>query len=160
MNLEELNNQIELEILDLNLTVDYIKELYGNIGKTEPDAFQKAAITQFVAQFYNGIENILKKVCKYRQISLPYGANSHIELFNMFVSNNNDNNPILFPDMILDDFIGIRKFRHFAIHGYAFKINWEYIKSSVSRIADIFDYFKIELYKYLAFERDMKDKSV
>jgi len=153
MNLNDLLIFIEIEISDIDLTVDYILQLYETIGTTKPDVFQKAAITQLVAQFYNGIENILKIMCKYKNHTIPYGSHSHIELFNLFIEKNPLGNPILFTNIICDDFIGIRKFRHFAIHGYAFKIKWEYIKPSLERLKNSYIIFKSQLFQFVELEK-------
>lgn len=53
-------------------------------------------------------------------MKLPYGEDSHIKLFNLFITGGNDVLPVVFNPEIANEFKQIRKFRHFIIHGYSF----------------------------------------
>ncbi len=106
-------------------------------------------MNQFVSEFYNGIENILKRICKFNNIPLPYGEDSHIKLFNLYVTSANTTLPIIFIPEIANEFKQIRKFRHFIIHGYSFKLEWSYVKDSVAKIDSIYQIVKHNIFFYL-----------
>jgi hypothetical protein len=149
MKLQELIDEINTEFGYLDITINFIKELNSIIADIEPDVFQKAAMNQFVSEFYNGIENILKRICKYNNFTLPYGEDSHFKLFNLFVTGGNDALPVVFNPEITNEFKQIRKFRHFIIHGYSFKIERSYIKDSVAKIDSIYQIVKHNILNYL-----------
>lgn len=150
MTIQQLTDEVTNEIQYLDITVKSINELNFIIANNEPDVFQKAAMNQFVSEFYNGIENILKRICKFHQVTLPYGDDSHIKLFNLFIINGSDALPVIFHPEIAIEFKQIRKFRHFIIHGYSFKIEWSYIKDSVAKIDSLYQIVKQNITNYIS----------
>ena len=52
----------------------------------QPSVREKTAAAAFLAQFYTGIENILKRICRFRSVLIPRGDTWHVELFQKFVS--------------------------------------------------------------------------
>ena len=93
-------------------------------------------------EFYNGIEIILKRICKSKDVTIPSGGESHIKLFKLFCDKGHPKLPTLFTKEIEDEFIKIRKFRHFVIHGYSFNIEWLYLKDSVKELEKHYHIFK------------------
>jgi hypothetical protein len=149
MILQELIDEINTEIGYLDLTITSITTLNDLIADLEPDIIQKAAMNQFISEFYNGIENILKRICKYNKVTVPFGDDSHFKLFNLFLYSDMATLPIIFIPEIVDEFRKIRKFRHFIIHGYSFKIEWSYLKDSVANIDSVYQILKQNIYIYL-----------
>lgn len=149
MNQQELIDEINTEFEYLDITIGNVAELNALIAGSEPDNIQKAAMNQFISEFYNGIENILKRICKYSNVIVPYGDDSHIKLFNLFVTGGNTSLPVLFVPEIAEEFKKIRKFRHFIIHGYSFKMDWLYLKDSIPQIDSLYQVLKQNIYTYL-----------
>jgi hypothetical protein len=143
--IDEINNELGY----LDITISSIKELNSLIAENNPNNIQIAAMNQFIAEFYNGIENILKRICKANNIPIPYGEESHINLFNLFVNESEKMLPNIFITEIVDEFKKIRKFRHFVIHGYSFKVDWSYLKESVTKLEQTYLIFKREIYRYI-----------
>ncbi len=142
MKRTELIEEINTELSNLDITVKSIKELYRIIADKEPDKFQKAAVNQFIMEFYSGVENILKRICRAKNIEIPSGGDSHISLFKLFCEKGNPDLPVIFTKEIEDEYIKIRKFRHFVIHGYSFKVDWSYLKDSVKELEVNYNTFK------------------
>ena len=134
MNHEELEQLIDIEFINIEQTLSSIKELFFIIDDNEPDKFQIAAMSKFISDVYNGIENILKRICKYLNINLPSGGFYHTELLLMFSHLKEEECPVLFDNIIFNYFKGILKFRHYVIHGYSFQIDWQMIKPSAIQI--------------------------
>jgi hypothetical protein len=149
MDHEELTKLIDIEFLNIESTLSTINELFFMIGNDKPDKFQIAAMSKFISDVYNGIENILKRFCKYLNIKLPIGSFYHTELLLMFSSGNKYNCPILFDDKIFNYFKGILKFRHYVIHGYSFQIDWEMIQPSAIQIEPMALNFKDNVQAFL-----------
>lgn len=139
---------IELEYLDK--TVKDIGGLLDITNNRENNVYDSAASAMLISQFYNGIENILKRIIKISNINLPIGGNSHIEMFLRFTEKNNTTDlPILFTNNIIDGFTIIRRFRHFARHGYAYHIEWEKLKEGMLTVPGLYNIFKNNLENYI-----------
>lgn len=102
-----------------------------------------------VAQFYNGVENILKRICKYHGVPLPEGPNSHAELFKRFYEPTTPPLPLLFPKAIEEDFVILRRFRHFVYHSYAFDLDWERLRAGIETLEPAFHAFSDQVHAYL-----------
>jgi hypothetical protein len=149
MNPEELKNMINIEFTYIDITVSEITDLYKEIAENIPKRKEKAAIAQFISEFYNGTENILKRICKYCNIVIPSGGQSHTELFQYFCNPSFSHLPVLFDDLIVNEYRNIRKFRHYIIHGYAFNIEWDLIKESLAQIKANYSHFKSNVNNFL-----------
>ncbi len=102
-----------------------------------------------MAQFYNGIENILKRISHYHSIPLPKGDLWHVELFKRFCSPVYKNLPLLFDKTLALQMATYRKFRHVVFHGYGFQLDWERMKEGIEHIDQVFSEFKIKLSEYM-----------
>jgi len=67
----------------------------------------------------------------------------------MFCDSNSLDLPFLFDESIKDTFTGIRRYRHYAMHGYAFQIDWDRIKNSILNIESVYQHFKNNLENFL-----------
>ena len=59
MNLADLEQEIAVELEALQTTVDELLALQHDAADREPTVREKTAAAAFLAQFYNGVENIL-----------------------------------------------------------------------------------------------------
>jgi hypothetical protein len=80
MKSEEIN--IELESIEIILKE--LLNLYKEVLNNEPSIPKKTAAATFLAQIYRRIENILKRINRFYNISLPTGDIWHIDLFMRF----------------------------------------------------------------------------
>ncbi len=81
---ERLREEISIELEAISQVVSELISLNQDLGKQAPTIREKTAAAAFLAQFYNGIENILKRICVYYEVRLPEGDNWHVSLFQMF----------------------------------------------------------------------------
>ena len=72
----------------------------------------KTAAAAFLAQFYGGIENILKRISRFYGVSLPSGNLWHVELFKRFCKPPSEPLPLLFDRTLSEELAPYRKFRH------------------------------------------------
>lgn len=75
--------EVEIELGNLNQPVEELRRIIFE-SKTEADIILKTATASFMAQYYNGIENILKRIAKFFDIPLPKTENWHYELFGYY----------------------------------------------------------------------------
>ncbi|MGA2296597.1 MAG: hypothetical protein ABSG15_03515 [FCB group bacterium] len=149
MNRDDLIELVNIEFNYLDSTIASINELNDIIGRNQPDKFQMAAISKLMCDVYNGTENILKRFCKFLKIPIPSGGYSHTNLLLLFNNPANKNLPQFFDNDIFDDYKALLKFRHYVIHGYAFHLEWNIIKSSVIKIESIEKHFKENVFSFI-----------
>ncbi|MBM2817409.1 MAG: hypothetical protein HW421_4171 [Ignavibacteria bacterium] len=149
MKAGELKELLDIEFGFLDVTLESITELNAIIGSKQPDKFQLAAMSKLLSDMYNGTENVLKRICKYLTVPLPTGGFYHTELFLLFCKPPKNNCPLLFNDLIFDDYKALLKFRHYVIHGYAFQLEWNIIKNSVQRTGFMISHFKSNVLSFL-----------
>ncbi|MFH1050116.1 MAG: hypothetical protein V1779_04190 [bacterium] len=147
---EQFLSDVKIELNYLDKTSDDIICLINKTEEREINIYDTAAGSMLISQLYNGIENILKQILKFEKIPLPFGANSHIELFLMFTDERTiENLPILFTNDIINGFSILRRFRHFTRHGYAYDIDWDRLKLGMKTVEELYNKFKTNLNSYL-----------
>ena len=112
------------------------------IGKDVPDNVQKTALAAFASQFYNGIENIIKRIHKDSGITLPIGDNWHIQLLQRCSLKSDFIFTLKFNDELYSNLNDLRRFRHYFFHGYSINIDWNILKESIEEIDEIFTEIK------------------
>ena len=73
MKAKQLREEIAIELERLEATVYEITTLHQDLAGQAPTVREKAAAAVFLAQFYTGIENILKRISYFYNIPLPEG---------------------------------------------------------------------------------------
>ena len=65
MKATELQEEISIELEAMQIVVTELAALQNDTINREPTLREKTAAAAFLAQFYNGVENILKRICLY-----------------------------------------------------------------------------------------------
>jgi len=149
MTNEELKTEIDIELNLIDQTVSELKSIKSDVNSREPSIREKAAAGAFLAQFYNGIENILKRVCKFNNVQIPTGEMWHFEIFKMFCNPAFSTLPELFDASLSSELSAFRKFRHVVHHGYGFQLDWDRMKEGIEKIELITFRLKQSLKSYL-----------
>ena len=138
---DEQLEPIRIEIESIEKILNEITGIIKEYSDSEPDIRIKAALASFIAQFYNGVENIMKRIMKINGWPLPKGENWHADLFNLFIEPNDLKTPVLFRGSEVLIYKKLRKFRHIVYHGYSFRLEYELMKSNVTGLEDSFKSF-------------------
>lgn len=149
MTSDELKREITIELELIESVLQELASLRKDISGREPTVREKTAAAAFMAQFYSGIENILKRISRFHNISLPSGDTWHIDLFKRFCMPPFKPLPLLFDESLSSAIAPFRKFRHVVYHGYGFQIDWYRMKEGVENIDEVFSIFKTKLLGYL-----------
>ena len=149
MNDEDLREEIAVELEALEMTVNELLALHQDVAHRKPTVRESAAAAAFLAQFYSGIENILKRICRYRNVPLPTGETWHTELFQRFCSPPQADLPILFDGPLAAALAPYRRFRHVAFHSYGFQLDWSRMAEGVANVQTVFEQLNQSLDDYL-----------
>lgn len=149
MKSEELREEIDIESELIETTLKELLALYKEVSDREPAVREKTAAAAFLAQFYGGIENILKRISRFHNIPLPTGDAWHIDLFKRFCEPSYKSLPAIFDESLSLDMSPFRKFRHVVYHGYGFQLDWERMKEGIGSIEAVYQRFKARLLVYL-----------
>lgn len=85
----------------MSIVVDELTTLLKDVSSREPTLREKTAGAAFLAQFYNRIENILKRISNFYGVPLPVGETWHVELFQYFTTTSHPDLPVLFDNELM-----------------------------------------------------------
>ncbi|MGD0586181.1 MAG: hypothetical protein ABSA86_10490, partial [Oryzomonas sp.] len=80
MTVADLREEISIELEMMEGTVQEAISLLNDLAGREPTVREKTAAAAFLAQFYGGIENILKRIHRYHGIPMPTGDSWHTDV--------------------------------------------------------------------------------
>jgi hypothetical protein len=149
MKPDELREEIDIELEALEMTVGELQALHQDVDGREPTVREKAAAAAFLAHFYHGIENILKRVSRYHDVPLPTGETWHVDLFQGFCSPSYSGLPVLFDESLAATLAPYRRFRHVAFRSYGFQLDWSRMAEGVANIQQVFRQLRKSLSEYV-----------
>jgi uncharacterized protein YutE (UPF0331/DUF86 family) len=131
--MDELLREVQAE---KEYILDTLRALNEALQRKEKTVVELAAISTFLQNTYNGIENILKRVLKFKGISITASESWHKELLDLSVDNQ-----IISLELSkrLDEY---RAFRHFFVHGYGIMLDKEKLMPLAMNLADLWKDFE------------------
>lgn len=149
MTSAELREEIAIELENIETVLRELSQLRHNVRGREASLLEKTAASAFLAQFYNGLENILKRISRYCNMPLPTGEIWHVELFRRFCTPPAPPLPALIDPSLAAALAPYRKFRHVVHHGYGFQLDWERMADGIDQVNDVYRRLKICLDDYM-----------
>ena len=143
------HDEIAIQIEAMSATIDELIALHQDVKDREPTIREKTAASAFLAQFYNGVENILKRVAHQCNVPLPIGDTWHVDLFRYFIPPTNANLPPLLDSELAASLAPYRRFRHVVFHGYGVHLDWGRMEHGVVNVVEVFTEFKKNVDDYL-----------
>ena len=110
-----------------------LAQLRHSMESDAADTIKNAAMGTFLMNFYNGIENIIKRISKVYYQTLPKGSDWHKELLALSCNPPQGKIPV-FNTEIMDRLNPYREFRHLFVNGYGFRLRPERMLSLVANI--------------------------
>lgn len=150
MQRDALIEAVQYELSAMHSTAAELAALLDDVQGRMPTIREKTAAGAFLAQFYTGVESILKRISRYHGVSLPYGDTWHLDLFRRFCEPGEPPLPILFDEALALDLGSYRRFRHVVHHGYGFELEWERMQEGMRKIRAVFERFREQVEVYLA----------
>ena len=142
MSLSELKQEIAIEWESIQIALDELVALETDVGEREPMVREVAAAGLFLANLYNGIENVLKRLCRYHSIDISPGPDWHVELVKALTDPPREGLPVLFDQQLASELGPYRRFRHVVHHGYGFQLRWEDMLPGIEGATDVVSTFK------------------
>ncbi|MEA1869780.1 MAG: hypothetical protein U9N09_06520 [Euryarchaeota archaeon] len=138
--MDELLREVQAE---KEYVLDTFQALNEALQRKEKTVVELAAIATFLQNMYNGMENILKRVLKFKRISIPASASWHKDLLDLSV-----NNQIISLELSkrLDEY---RAFRHFSIHGYGVLLDKERLMPLADGLPNLWKDFEFEIATFM-----------
>jgi hypothetical protein len=116
--------------------------LQQDVAGRHPTVREKTAAAAFLAQFYSGIENVLKRLSRFHGVDLPVGENWHLELFHRFCAPAQAPLPELMDPALARQLGPFRRFRHVVHHGYGFQIEWDRMREGLDQVEQVLTAFR------------------
>jgi len=142
MSVGELEEDVAIEFLSMETTVKELQALRRDVAQREPAAREVAAAGLFLANFYSGVEGILKRLARYHRVPVPSGERWHVRLARCFCEPPRRGLPCLLDNQLATDLAAYRRFRHVVYHGYGFRLRWDDLLPGIERAADVLARFR------------------
>ncbi|MEW6455470.1 MAG: hypothetical protein AB1410_01980 [Acidobacteriota bacterium] len=122
-----------------------VSELFSflSTGKSEYSIPDLAAIATFIHNFYNGIENILKRVVSFKQLEIKDSPSWHKDLLKAA------SDAGIISNELYNTLSNYLSFRHFFVHAYSFTLRWEELKPLIDELEETLKRFKYVIYIYI-----------
>ena len=142
-----LRDQVELELGALRRLVEEYAPFRGRPAAALNN-FEVAARGAMLHSFYNGVENILKRIAVTLDGALPDGDASHKQVLSQMAQPTARRGTVLSPRLCKDlkDYLN---FRHVFRSAYSFHLRWEKMEPLVTGAGPLLDRLEAEIRKFL-----------
>lgn len=145
---DKLRKQVATELEQLGHLLETHQALLNRSSDTDPSAVELMALAAVLHSFYNGVENILKRIAIEIDGTMPTGEVWHRDLLDAAMR------PSAARPQAVSAELGARlveylHFRHFFRHAYTFNLSWERMQALVSGCEATFRQLEAELQTFL-----------
>lgn len=140
----DLSRQIDVECRQLQRLLETHAGLLNKCRQLAPSVDEMAALAAVLNAFYNGIENVFKRVALALDGGIPHGLTSHSDLL-VSMSEAKSNRPALLSESLYETLQEYLDFRHVFRHAYSFELRWMKMKHLVLGLNDVFRRFEQDL---------------
>lgn len=134
--------ELKEDVLDEERAIEEtLERLLKTRSKFDPqmeDYSIEPAMGTYLMNFYNGVENILKRISKEYYLTMPKGESWHRELLVLSSNSPKGKVPILTHD-IVSRLHPYRSFRHRFVSGYGFQLKGEKMLELIDNLKPLWD---------------------
>ncbi|MCB0190863.1 MAG: hypothetical protein KDJ65_02865 [Anaerolineae bacterium] len=116
------------------------------MSRPEKTIIESAAIATFLHNVYSGIENILKRILKFKGDTIVSSPSSHKDLLDHSVAAG------VISQSLSEELDEYRGFRHFFVHAYGFMLDMEQLTPLAENLPAIWAQFETEIGLFLTRE--------
>jgi len=145
---KDLKEDILDEEKAIEETLERLCRIRNSFNSQKEDYLVEPAMGTYLMNFYNGIENILKRICKEYYLILPKGESWHKELLILSYKPPEGKIPI-FNRETIERLAPYRNFRHRFVSGYGFQLNGEKMLDLIDNIDPLWIEIKKSINEFL-----------
>ncbi len=145
----DLKGQVEVERQQLHRLVETHARLLAKCREREPTVDELAALAAILHAFYNGVENIFKRVAVTLNEGPPRGPFWHANLIDA-MSEIRPHRPALLSESLSEMLQEYLDFRHLFRQAYSFELRWQKMKHLVLGLDEVLRRLEHELDTFLA----------
>ncbi len=138
---EALYEDVMDEVRAIEETLERLCEVRNNFDPQVKDYSLEPAMGTYLMNFYNGVENILKRISKEYYQAMPKGESWHKELL-VLSYNPPAGKAVIFSQNIVEKLHQYRNFRHRFVSGYGFQLKGEKMLELIDSIGPLWDDIK------------------
>jgi uncharacterized protein YutE (UPF0331/DUF86 family) len=138
--MKKLIEEISIEKGFITQTLQIIKDAKHRSPQTP---IELSAIGAGLHHVYSGMENILKRILRFKGVAIPASFSSHKDWLTLSVQEN------IISEGLSDQLDSYRGFRHFFIHGYGVMLNDEELNPLAEEVEAVWQNFINEINYYL-----------
>ncbi len=142
--IEKLKADVLFEITLIEEAVNRLNEIKAKFPIAEGDHISEPAMGTYLMNFYNGVENIIKRVCKLYYGCFPTGDTWHKELLQLSC-NPPEGKEVVFSEDTVKSLNKYLNFRHRFISGYGFQLKAEKMFELVDGVDSLLEEIQKEL---------------
>jgi len=138
---KELKEDVLDEERAIEETLKRLSVVRNQFSAQKKDYAAEPAMGTYLMNFYNGVENIIKRISKEYYLTMPKGENWHKELLLLSVNPPQGKIP-LFSQSIVEKLNTYRNFRHRFVSGYGFQLKAEKMLELTDNITPLWSEIK------------------
>ena len=116
-----------------------LRSLRSTLKRDEISVIELAAIATFLQNTYNGIENILKRILKYKKIHIRKSSTYHKDILNLSIDHK------VISSIVSSELEEYLAFRHFFIHGYGVMLDEDKLLPLAKKLPKVWKNFESEV---------------
>ena len=147
-NFKELLEDVFNEQKNIDQTVLKILDLQKRLATSPLDSAVEPALGTYLMNFYNGIENILKRISKVYYVVIVRGENWHKELLDVSFNPPEGKAPV-FSKATVVALYRYKNFRHRFVSGYGFQLKAEKMADLIENVEPLWVDIKKQLDGFL-----------
>jgi HepT-like protein len=141
---DKLRKQIAVEREQLHQLLKTYRPILEKCAASPPSEIELSGLAALLNSFYNGVENIFKRVRAALGDHLPEGESWHKELLDSMAEATSHRNAVISAALrgCLKEYMELR---HFFRHAYIFTLRWDRVKDLVLGCEETLRQLEIEL---------------
>jgi len=156
--IRRLITEIQAELSELAKVKAVLDEANTKLAKRTPDFLELSGIALNLHAFYNGIENLFRRVALELGEGLPTGSDWHLQLLrNMALEIPQVRPKVIAPETRskLDEYL---RFRHLVRHTYGHELDWVRIRGLLDNLSAAYADFVRDVGEFLRFLEAMAEE--
>lgn len=145
---KELREDVLDEEKAIDETIERLRGIRDNFDPQKQDNLTEPAMGTYLMNFYNGIENILKRISKEYYSIMPKGDSWHKELLVLSYNAPEGKIPI-FDQGIVEKIIPYKNFRHRFVSGYGSQLKGEKMLELIDNVESLWNDIKRAVSEFL-----------